>query len=235
LEKSEKESVVFNADLGPLVLSNRSVLNANFSAALKKQTEEKAIRDKRDPTENVRLVDDALSCVENMEFLGQRSRKFINNSNLEDPRNNTFTTMPIKFEFANKDNRKNFERTLRDSCGSRVSQSFPEPIRQEMAAFRKALQDRYPEEIVMVRPDIPTLRFVAYKKFHGDSRWVDCEEYHAIPLGIMLPGYKPPNVIRLADVSVMDSQLSGSQSSASVAPALAAVANRSMGGDGPSA
>jgi hypothetical protein len=201
LERSEKESVLFNADLGPLTVSNRSVFNANFSAALKKQMEEKAIKDKRDPSENIRLVDDALSCVENMDFLGQRSKKFINNRDLNDPKNNTFTTMPIKFEFASKASRVNFERTLRDCCGARAIQSFPEPIQREMAAFRKALQERYPEEIVMVRPDIASLRFIAYKKFDGDSKWVDCEEFHTIPLGIMLPGYAPPNTVRLSSVS----------------------------------
>jgi hypothetical protein len=180
-----------------LVISNRTVLNANFSSTLKKQTEEKASKDKRDSAENIRLVDDALSCVENMEFLGQRSKKFINNNNLADPRNNTFTTMPIRFEFANRAGRVNFERTMRDCCGARVVQSYPEPIRKEMAAFRTALQERYPDEIVMVRPDNATLRLVAYKKVHGDPKWEDCEEFHPIPLGIMLPGYKPPNRILL--------------------------------------
>jgi hypothetical protein len=197
LEKSEKESVLFGADLGPLAISNRSALNANFSAALKRQTEEKACKDKRDPAENIRLVDDALSCVENMDFLGQRSKKYINNRNLNDPKNNTFTTMPIKFEFASKAGRSNFERTMRDCCGARAVQSFPEPIRREMAVFRQALQERYPEEIVMVRPDIPTLRLVAYKKLDGAPKWEDCEESHVLPLGIMLPGYVSPNSIRL--------------------------------------
>jgi hypothetical protein len=197
LEKSDKESVLFNADLGPLVISNHSVLNANFSTALKKQAEEKANSDKRDPKENIRLVDDALSCVENMDFLGQRSKKYINNRNLNDPKNNTFTTMPIRFEFANRAGRVNFERTMRECCGVRAVQSYPEPIRKEMAAFGSALQERYPEEIIMVRPNTSTLCLVAFKKFDGDARWVDCEETHAIPLGIMLPGYTPPNRISL--------------------------------------
>ncbi len=70
-----------------------------------------------------------------------------------------------------------------------------------MAAFRKTLQERYPDEIVMVRPNSSTLSLVAYKKFHGDARWVDCEETHAIPLGIMLPGYNPPGRITLPPVA----------------------------------
>jgi hypothetical protein len=190
LERSDKESVLFNADLGPLVISNRSVLNANFSTALKKQAEEKANSDKRDPKENIRLVDDALSCVENMDFLGQRSKKYINNRNLSDPKNNTFTTMPIKFEFANRAGRVNFERTMRECCGVRAVQSYPEPIRKEMAAFRSALQERYPKEIIMVRPNSSTLCLVAYKKIHGDARWVDCEELmpsHSVSCCLAIP------------------------------------------------
>jgi hypothetical protein len=195
LERSEKESFLFGADLGPLAITNRSALNVNFSAALKKQTEEKASKEKGDPTVNIRLVDDARSCVENMDFLGQRSKKYINNRNLNDPRNKTFTTMPIKYEFANKAGRVNFERTMRECCGARAVQSYPEPIRKEMTVFRQALQERYPEEIVMVRPDIPTLRLVASKKTEGTPKWEECEESHVLPLGIMLPGYVSPNII----------------------------------------
>ncbi len=107
--------------------------------------------------------------------------------------------MPIKFEFANKSGRANFEKMMRECCGVRAVQSYPEPIRREMAVFRKALQDRYQDEIVMVKPDVNTLSFVAYKKSDGAPRWEDCVEPHAIPLGIMLPGYTSPNMIRLPE------------------------------------
>jgi hypothetical protein len=51
----------------------------------------------------------------------------------------------------------------------------------------------------MVRADLNTLRFVTYKKMDGDPRWEDCEEFHTIPLGIMLPGYTSPNMIKLPE------------------------------------
>jgi hypothetical protein len=59
--------------------------------------------------------------------------------------------MPVKLEFPDKDSRLNFERTVRDHTGLRAVQSLPQSVRREMAVFRKALEDRYKDEIIMTR------------------------------------------------------------------------------------
>ncbi len=57
----------------------------------------------------------------------------------------------------------------------------------------------------MVKPDLNTLCLVAYKKVDRAPKWEDCEETHTIPLGIMLPGYTSPNMIRLPEVASRES------------------------------
>jgi hypothetical protein len=71
-----------------------------------------------------------------------------------------------------------------------------------MAVFRNALQERYPDEIIMVRPNSSSLRLVAFKKVDEGPRWEDCVETHSIPLGIMLPGYVTPNRIELPESAI---------------------------------
>ena len=68
-----------------------------------------------------------------------------------------------------------------------------------MAAFRKALEERYTGEIIMTRPSIQSLEFVAFHKRDGDKRWSPCVETHPIPLGIMLPGFKESACVALPE------------------------------------
>ena len=87
---SDKQSVMFDANLGPNAIANRYVLSNTFSLTIKNQTLKIAEKLKNDSDEAIRIVEDALSCVANMEFLGQKSKKFINNWDIDDPRNNSF-------------------------------------------------------------------------------------------------------------------------------------------------
>ena len=136
-------------------------------------------------------MEDALSCVEDLDFLGQRSQPY----KLPGGSESGFCSMPIKLTFSDRDSRINFERTVREHTGLRASQSFPKPIRDQMSAFRKALQDRYKDQIILVRPDSRSLTLSALRKTDGEGRWTQCHESLPIPTGIMLPGFKVAAVV----------------------------------------
>ena len=140
--------------------------------------------------ESLRLVDDALSCVDNLEFLGQRSKPY----KLPGGAESGYCSMPVKLSFPDRETRINFERTVRDSTGLRVSQSLPQPIRDHMAAFRKAMEGRYRDQIVLVRTDTRNLVLTALRKTDGEGKWTQCSESVPIPTGIMLSGFKTGNI-----------------------------------------
>ena len=106
---SDKQSIMFDANLSPNAIANRNVLSNTFSLTIKNQTLKIAEKLKNDSDEAIRIVEDALSCVTNMEFLGQKSKKFISNPDIDDPRNNSFCSMPIKFDFEDGGARVHFE------------------------------------------------------------------------------------------------------------------------------
>jgi hypothetical protein len=195
--RAEKTAVVFNADLGPSSVANRNVLNAAFATGLKKASDKVASEAGGDAAEGVRVVNDALSCVDNLEFLGQASVRGIDKSNPLNPTPLDYFTMPIKLDFPDRGTRIHFERTLRQSCGMKAYMSLPAKLREYKALFYKAIQARYPNKIVMVRPDAATLSLVAFTKSHGGSRWTQCPEIHEFPRGIMLSDFVVPNGITL--------------------------------------
>jgi hypothetical protein len=199
LEKSDLESVIFGSNLGPNPLSNREILNNNFSVDLSRKTVDFCTEKDKDPSEPLRLVEDALSCVENIEFVGGRSVEYKDKRKNPPPSNcEPFCSMPVKITFSDRNARINFEKTLSEEAGVRASQSYPKQIRDEMTLFRKALLDRYPDFLIMTRPaPAPALELISFRKKDGDRKWEKLAETHPLPMNIMLSSYKPPTVLCL--------------------------------------
>jgi hypothetical protein len=213
LDKADKETVLFDANLGGVTIANRNNLAAAFSAGIRNAAIEKAAEENKDPAEAVRIVDDALSCVQDMEFIGSQSQKFINRNNESDNRNNTFCTMPIKFKFEDRSMRIHFETVIRSHCGLKSQISLPKPIRMEQAAFLRALKARYPGEIISVRPDIGAATLRAVRKQHGAESWTRCWEVLKLEPGTLLPGYTPREVIALPPLVTTVATIDGDNNS----------------------
>jgi hypothetical protein len=190
LEKADRESILFDADLGKVTLANRKSLAAAFSAGIRAAAVSNARAANEDPAEAVRVMDDALSVVQDMDFIGASSKPFHGKTET-DLRNGTFCTMPIKFKFEDRDSRIHFETSMRKLCTLRASMSLPFAIRKEQAAFQKAIRERYPEEVTTVRVDTLSMSLQAYKKADGEKKWTKCPEKVALPPGILLQGYSP--------------------------------------------
>jgi hypothetical protein len=190
LEKADKESILFDANLGNVTLANRQALATAFSVGLRNAAVEKAKADGKDPTEAVRIMDDVLSCVNDMDFVGASSKKFIS-KNVNDDKNNTFCTMPIRFKFDDRSTRIHFESSIKSICGLRAAISLPRAIREEQKAFQQAVKSKYPDEIVTIRVDTRNQLLQAYRKLHGQKEWIKCNEYLELLPGTLLPGYNP--------------------------------------------
>ena len=186
LEKADRESVIFEADLGPVPIFNRTKLSAALSAGLKKTVIEAAEKKVGDVAEAVRILDDAFSGVENVDFLGQASRKFENSRNPTDPRIGSFCSMPVKLTFTDRDSRIHFENSIRNLGGPKATQSFPKPVRTVMAEYAKNFRLSHPDMVVMVRPDTRTLQINAFIKSDGEKSWNRLPDSYPIPLGTMI-------------------------------------------------
>jgi hypothetical protein len=200
LEKAEKESILFDADLGKVTLANRKSLATAFSAGIRSAVVAGARAADEDPAEAVRVMDDALSVVQDMDFIGASSKPFRGKTE-QDLRNGTFCTMPIKFKFEDRDARIHFETTVRKQCTLKASMSLPRAIRLEQSAFLKAVKPRYPEEVVTVRLDTLNMRLQAFRKEEGQKQWTKCPEWVALLPETLLPGYNTRTVFDLPPVA----------------------------------
>jgi hypothetical protein len=200
---ADKTSVIFDADLGPSPVANRTALNNAFAAGLRAATLKVADESSGDAAEGIRVVNDALSCADNVDFLGQTTSRKIDKRDTNNPTALPFCTMPVKLDFPDKNTRIHFERTVRKHCNLKATISLLTPIRKYQGLFLQAMRDKYRGKIVMVRPDAASLSLVAFMK-DGERTWTRCPDRHPIPRGIMLPDFNMPNRIELRVEPDMD-------------------------------
>jgi hypothetical protein len=204
LVAADETAVIFDADLGPSPVANRTALNNAFAASLKAATQKVADGRGEDIAEGIRIVNDALSCADNVDFLGQTTARKIDKTDPANPVTLPFCTMPVKLDFPDRNTRIHFERTVRKHCNLKASISLLAPIRKYQGMYLQALKERHRGKFVMVRPDIASLGLVAFTKEEGDRSWTRCPGHHPIPRGIMLPDFILPNHIELPSGSFME-------------------------------
>ena len=177
LVAAETTAIVYDADLGPVSLANRHKLSCAFTAGLKDSAVRVAGAKGAEPAEAWRLVNEAVSVVSDMTFIGETSgpakpRRGESNPSI------TGKTMPIRLTFDDKDSRAFAERTLREKCGLRVTPSLPFQLRTQQSALYEEIRknfkdDKISDVQIMIRTCPDTLSFVVKKKQTGvDTRWV---------------------------------------------------------------
>jgi hypothetical protein len=213
LDKANRESILFDADLGTHGMGNRNGLAAAFSDGIRNLAIKNAQAAGTDPGEAVREMNDAIGCVNEMDFIGIRSEPIKIREHGNQPVKDCYT-MPVKLRFDDISSRLHFERTIKKVCGLRATMSLPKPLREEQAVFVRAVRERYPGMIVTARPDPATLQLVAFRKNHGEGKWIRCDEAVPIPHGVLLPDYVvrkevalPPSIVTVP--ALTDNSASG--------------------------
>jgi hypothetical protein len=94
-----------------------------------------------DATEAIRVVNNALSCTDNLDFMGHTSSKRIDKQDPNNPILMPFCSMPVKLDFPDRNTRIHFEKTLREDCNLLASISLPPTIRKYQSLYLSAMRE----------------------------------------------------------------------------------------------
>ena len=181
LREAERRMVVFDLDLGSAPTINKDTISKKVTVAL----HAKAASGEHDW--NIKdageMVDDILSCAQ-LEFLGSGTRKFHNNRNQADPRNNKMCTVPVRFDFKNKETRLQAEQTMRKICKVRPSVPYPKRLRAMLNETIKKGKEAHVGSFIQTKIDIENLVLKALVRTEG--KWVEIKDLtQAIPTDIL--------------------------------------------------
>jgi hypothetical protein len=168
IREAEKKTIIFNLDMGKVPVMNKDTLSRKVTLALGEKASggehDYDIRDAED------AIDDILSCSK-LEFLGATSKKFYNKKNPNDARNDTFCTIPVRFEFKDKETRFQAEKTLRKVCKVSCAIPYPKKLRSMMDCMLSEGKKKYPNSYIRTKVNVDDLTIEAHAKV-GDN-WID--------------------------------------------------------------
>jgi hypothetical protein len=177
IREAEKKTLLFNLDMGKVPTINKETLSRKVTLALA----EKASSGEHD-YDIKDAVDDILSCTK-LEFLGITSKKFFNKKNLNDARNDTFCTLPVRFEFPDKPTRIQAEKTLRKVCKVSCAVPYPKKLRTMLDNLITEGKVKYPNSFIRTQVNVDQLTVEAQAK--SGEGWIDLGLKRAIPLNIL--------------------------------------------------
>ncbi len=169
VKSAEKSTLIFNLDMGktPImnpktILANSTMALINMAAKVEKKTPERMSQ------EIVDQIDDALSMASNVSFFGNSTKTYRNQS---DPLSGSFCTVPVKYDFKDRDTRARVEQLLRSKCNINCSVPYPPILRacikQVIAAGKSVLPNQY----VRVNVDANKLALKLAWKAPGSGSW----------------------------------------------------------------
>jgi hypothetical protein len=174
--------LVFNLDMGRVPIMNRDTIQTKATLALTKMAAklEEGNNTSVPCDDTVAAIDDVLSIVKGVEFFGRKTKSYTNS---RDPLSGSFCTLPVKYEFHDKDDRILAETILKDKCGIHSTTPYPTVLRECIRQVVEKVKTDYPDSQVKVTVDCndTCLRVSKRVKKEGsDNKWVSFD--YSIPL-----------------------------------------------------
>jgi hypothetical protein len=186
VNKAEKSTVIFNLNLGKIPIVNQDTISTNVTKALTAlavATEENNTGSI--PSNNtITALDDALSVVKGMKFFGKKTYSYRKAS---DPNSGAYCTIPVRYDFEDKEVRQFAETVFRDKCKASCSTPYPTILRECIKQVINQTKAAYPNNFVSVTVDTGKMvlkiarRPMLDKEDRSRKKWVNMEVQVPIP------------------------------------------------------
>jgi hypothetical protein len=116
--------------------------------------------------ESIAIIDDVLSLSSGIKFFGTTTTSY---KNPRDPNNGSFCTIPVKYEFHDKDTRFRAEKVLRKTCNVNCSTPYPTILRECIKRTVAKVKREFPDNFVKVTVDTTKLCLKVSHKPSGNA------------------------------------------------------------------
>ncbi len=177
IKEAERSTLCFNLDMGNVPLMNTKTISEKASLALAKMAAQ--VEGKNGPVpspDNVAALDDITSMVTNMEFYGSSTKQYKGKDSTG------FCTVPVKYQFKDRDKKTFAEKTLRDICKVKCSTPYPAIVRECIKQVVDHVRKSHPADYVRV--SVITKEFslkVARRPPGKDLKWYEYPDLLRLP------------------------------------------------------
>jgi hypothetical protein len=130
---------------------NTDTMSTRATLALAAMAAETENRPGQIPTEDtLATIDDILSLANKIEFFGRKTKTYVNP---RDTKSGSYCTIPVRYEFSDRDAKFEVEKFLRSKCGAHCSTLYPIILRECIRQVSDKVRKDYPGKQVKVSVD----------------------------------------------------------------------------------
>jgi hypothetical protein len=178
IRDAERSTLCFNLDMGNVPIMNKNTISEKASMALTKMAATSEGKGSLVPSNDaITAIDDVISLVTNMEFFGSTTKQY------QGKGSSGFCTVPVKYQFKDKDQRLYAEKTLREKCNVKCSTPYPAIVRECMKQVVDHVRISHPSDFVRV--SVVTKEFALKVSRRGQGKnlkWVDYPALLPLPM-----------------------------------------------------
>ena len=170
---AERSTLLFNLDMGSFPTLNPEKMATQATKALSAMAAKCEGRQGSIPSEEaVAAIDDAMGVAKSVKFFGKATKTCRKN---KDGTGGQYYTIPVKYEFKDKDTRMGVEAILRDKCKAQCATPYPPILRECIKQTIELVKEDYKDDYVRVNVDANNFCLKVSLRAQGKgSEWRRC-------------------------------------------------------------
>ena len=185
VKEAEKSTLIFNLDMGKVPILNKETMCRKATLSLLGMAAQKEGKNSQTPSdEAISAIDNALSMSKGMEFFGNTTKTYTNS---KDAASGSFCTIPVRYNFDDKDTRIRVEQSLRERCKVQCSTPYPIILRECIKKTIVHVKQAFPSDFIRVNVDANSMSLKVARRPKDSAEWV----YYQRDVGL------PPEVLNV--------------------------------------
>jgi hypothetical protein len=176
---AERSTLIFNLDMGRVPTINAENMSRKATQALAAMAAKVDNCTGSIPTEETAaILDDVLSANRGIRFYGAATKSY---KNPRDALSGSYCTIPVRYEFADKDTRIQAEQILRTTCKVSCATPYPPILRECIKRTIDSIKQDYPDHLVKVSVNLENHCLRVARRLNKESGWLYAKEDIPIP------------------------------------------------------
>ena len=183
VKDAEKSTLIFNLDMGRVPIMNKETISKKATLALTSMAAKIEGKPSSSPSEeSIAAIDDVLSMTTGMSFFGNTTKSYVNP---KDKASRAYCTIPVKYEFQDKDTRMRAETALRARCKVSCATPYPVILRECIKQVVDRVKKKFPGEFIRVNVDSNNLTLQVARRADKDSGWSYLRDPIMLPADVL--------------------------------------------------
>jgi hypothetical protein len=185
IRDAERSTLCFNLNMGNKPIMNKTTISERATLALTSMAAKVEGKNSVVPSpEIVAALDDVTSLVTSMELFGSNTKQYKGKEKDKDDSTPapTYCTLPVRYQFKDREQRVFAEKQLRDLCNVKCSTPYPAVVRECIKQVVTHVRETFPDDYIRVSVMVKDFALKLQRRPKGkDLPWTTYPDLFKLP------------------------------------------------------